>query len=123
MSLLRDLCYELAGVDLRDFENIKMKAFTLALLAYAVWTSSCYAGEFAVSPTGGSFIQVDWQDPALVPPRFRNHCSVDTFRGRPYCANHCGGSYEFYFCSQASFGCCHLGRGYCDWSGALRCSP
>jgi hypothetical protein len=25
------------------------------------------------------------------------------------------------YCSEASFGCCHVGRGYCDPSGLLRC--
>jgi hypothetical protein len=68
-------------------------------------------------------LRVDWQDPLLLPSGFRNHCSVERWTGRPYCANHCGSGYEFYFCSQASFGCCKVDYGYCDWHGHLRCRP
>jgi hypothetical protein len=69
------------------------------------------------------FVAVDWQPPSSLPPRFRNHCRYDPVRGRPYCANHCGPDYQFYFCSPESFGCCHPGYGYCDWKGHLRCAP
>jgi hypothetical protein len=68
-------------------------------------------------------VRVDWQYPPHLPPRFRNHCRYEYFTARPYCSDHCGSDYQFYYCSQASFGCCHLGRGYCDWSGLLRCHP
>ncbi len=68
--------------------------------------------------------RVDWQDPAMLPPPFRNHCtSGDGWWGRPYCADHCGRGDQFYFCSPASFGCCHVGYGYCDDRGHLRCHP
>jgi hypothetical protein len=73
----------------------------------------------AAAPT----IRVDWQDPALLPRRFRNHCVAEPSSERTYCENHCGRGYEFYFCSPASFGCCHVGYGYCDWHGELRCHP
>lgn len=63
----------------------------------------------------------DWQTPEQLPPQFRNHCTFENFTHRPYCSNHCGIDYQFYFCSPASFGCCHLGHGYCDWNGILRC--
>ena len=43
--------------------------------------------------------------------------------GRPYCSDHCGFDYQFYFCSRDSFGCCRIGFGYCDWNGLLRCHP
>jgi hypothetical protein len=68
-------------------------------------------------------IRADWQFPQQLPPRFRNHCRYEYFTARPYCSDHCGSDYQFYYCSEASFGCCHLGRGYCDWSGLLRCHP
>jgi hypothetical protein len=68
-------------------------------------------------------VRIDWQYPWQLPPRFRNHCGFGYFTARPFCSDHCGGDYQFYYCSQASFGCCHLGRGYCDWSGLLRCHP
>jgi hypothetical protein len=62
-------------------------------------------------------------DPESLPPHFRNHCTFDVIRGRWSCSNHCGLDYQFYFCSPASFGCCHPGYGYCDWNGSLRCAP
>jgi hypothetical protein len=62
-------------------------------------------------------------DPWQLPPRFRNHCACEYFSARPFCSDHCGRDYQFYYCSPASFGCCHLGRGYCDVSGLLRCHP
>ena len=70
-----------------------------------------------------SVIQVDWQDPATLPPRFRNHCRIDSWSGRPYCADHCGLGFQFYYCTPESFGCCRVGFGYCDWHGHLRCHP
>ena len=72
---------------------------------------------------GGGLLRTDWQVPLQLPPSFRNHCRVENFTGRPYCSDHCGGDYQFYFCSEASFGCCHLGHGYCGFDGVLRCHP
>jgi hypothetical protein len=71
----------------------------------------------------GEIVRVDWQYPWQLPARFRNHCAYERFTARPYCSNHCGSDYQFFYCSDASFGCCRLGRGYCDWSGTLRCHP
>jgi hypothetical protein len=99
-----------------------MKAAIFALFAFVGFSSPCIATQNSL-PAGGLLVAVDWQEPALLPPQFRNHCAIDRLSGRPYCANHCGTSYQFYYCSQASFGCCHLGRGYCDWNGHLRCAP
>ncbi len=81
---------------------------------------------FALDRTAGfdRLILVDWQDPAALPPQFRNHCMTDGgWWGRPYCSNHCGRGYQFYYCSSASFGCCTVGYGYCDDRGHLRCHP
>jgi hypothetical protein len=85
-----------------------MKAFALALVICLVGPTACLA---------------DWQYPQQLPPRFRDHCTVENFTGRPYCLNHCGVDYQFYYCTEASFGCCHIGHGYCDWDGFLRCHP
>ena len=71
--------------------------------------------------TNGLLIHVDWQEPWFLPRRFRNHCSFDVTQARYYCSNHCGSDHEFYYCSKKSFGCCHIGVGYCDWDGLLRC--
>jgi hypothetical protein len=101
-----------------------VKTLALALLAVAGCASLCGAGVLSPSPAAsGLLVRVDWQPPLSLPPRFRNHCTIDNFSGRPYCENHCGSEYQFFYCSDASFGCCHLGRGYCDWNGHLRCAP
>ncbi len=97
----------------------------LALAVLLPWTGVPASAGWNVGSVTAvhDFVRVDWQYPWQLPPRFRNHCAYEYFTARSYCSNHCGGDYQFYYCSQASFGCCHLGRGYCDWSGLLRCSP
>ena len=102
---------------------MKTFAVTLTLLLCAVWTANGSASQIVVPAVDVPVIQVDWQAPQSLPRRFRNHCAYDRFSGRPYCSDHCGSEYQFYFCSRESFGCCRLGFGYCDWSGLLRCHP
>jgi hypothetical protein len=97
-----------------------MLAAVLCLLVIASPTARAFE---IVRPGDDGFTRADWQYPPQLPPRFRNHCTFEYFDGRPYCSNHCGIDYQFYYCSEISFGCCHLGRGYCDWRGALRCHP
>lgn len=94
-----------------------------ALVAALASASAGRAVEVANLAASNSLMRVDWQTPEQLPPRFRNHCTAENFTGRPYCSNHCGIDYQFFYCSQASFGCCHLGHGYCDGDGHLRCSP
>jgi hypothetical protein len=98
-------------------------AFALALLPVTASSFPSAAGARTHVAPSAPLAAVDWQPPWLLPPRFRNHCRYDAARGRPYCANHCGPDYQFYFCSAESFGCCHPGYGYCDWKGHLRCAP
>ena len=100
-----------------------MKAVALALLTCMVWAAACPAAGFGSSPPSGLAIGVNWQEAAFVPRRIRNHCGFENFTGRSYGSDHCGNDYQFYYCSKASFGCCHLGRGYCDVNGLLRCHP
>jgi len=97
-----------------------IKTLRLALLAAIVATSQASAGEPGLLRR---FLLPDWQDPEDLPPRFRNHCSYDVTQGRYYCSDHCGVDYQFYYCSPRSFGCCHVGVGYCGWDGLLRCRP
>jgi hypothetical protein len=118
---LAGLTMSLAGLSRAIVRSAPVAAVALALLPPA-------AGAFPL--TGGwnysgaaPAVRVDWQRPWSLPPRFRNHCRYDPVRGRPYCANHCGPDYQFYFCSSESSGCCHPGYGYCDWKGHLRCAP
>jgi len=98
-----------------------MKALTLAISFFVALAAPCSAGG-DLRPQS-LLIRTDWQEPLQLPPRFRNHCNFENFTGRPYCSDHCGIDYQFYYCSEASFGCCHLGRGYCDFRGILRCHP
>ena len=95
----------------------------LAALACTALASRCVADDLDRAAARGPLIRADWQEPAQLPPRFRNHCTFENFTGRPYCADHCGSDYQFYYCSRGSFGCCRLGYGYCDWNGLLRCHP
>lgn len=97
----------------------KMAAFSLALLGAPA------AGAMPINaPSAHAVVmRVDWQEPMQLPRRFRNHCSVDKFSGRPFCSNHCGSDYQFYYCAPASFGCCHIGHGYCAGNALLRCTP
>jgi hypothetical protein len=83
----------------------------------------CSARAIEIVRLGDGFTRVDWQYPPQLPPRFRNHCTFEYFTARPYCSYRCGIDYQFFYCSELTFGCCHLGRGYCDWNGILRCSP
>jgi hypothetical protein len=98
-------------------------ALALASFACVAATSSGIAVPPIVPPQRAAVTQADWQWPQLLPRRFRNHCAIDAISGRPYCSDHCGFDYQFYLCSPASFGCCRIGYGYCDWSGLLRCHP
>jgi hypothetical protein len=102
-----------------------MRTFALAgtVLCWAFGATVCPAAQIPVLQTDAPVIQVDWQGPQSLPRRFRNHCASDPFSGRPYCSDHCGSDYQFYFCSRESFGCCRIGFGYCDWNGTLRCHP
>jgi hypothetical protein len=108
-----------------------MKALRLSRSLLATFTFACAllaASLSAAAPASGplsaaSVVEADWQGPLSLPPRFRNHCVIDFFSGRPYCSNHCGLEYQFYYCTPRSFGCCRIGFGYCDWHGQLRCHP
>jgi hypothetical protein len=94
-------------------------ALACGLVAPSLCAAASASGPLAVA----SVVEADWQGPLSLPPRFRNHCVVDFFSGRPYCLNHCGIDYQFYYCTPRAFGCCRIGFGYCDWHGQLRCHP
>ena len=97
--------------------------FAPAALAWLGAVATAGAASIHVGGSDSVVVRVDWQEPVQLPPRFRNHCAVERFSGRPYCADHCGLDYQFYYCSPTAFGCCHLGHGYCAWNGVLRCTP
>jgi hypothetical protein len=100
-----------------------MKIFALALLAALAAVPVCRAAPIVTPSAAVALLRVDWQEPQSLPRRFRNHCAHEQFSHRPYCSDHCGFEYQFYYCSHESFGCCRIGFGYCDWNGILRCHP
>jgi hypothetical protein len=110
---------------MRRLSDVKTLFFVAALAALGSFAGASTAQSAPpVAPLSAStLLRVDWQDPQALPRRLRNHCYTDSFSGRPYCSDHCGGEYQVYYCSTHSFGCCRVGYGYCDWSGVLRCHP
>jgi hypothetical protein len=56
-----------------------------------------------------------------LPRRHQNHCGY--VNGHYVCADHCGADYQVYYCPTSATGCCHVGLGYCDAAGRLRCAP
>jgi hypothetical protein len=92
--------------------DLLVKAITilvLGLLAVSACASIGRAGEGLRPAMDANRLIVeaadwDWQGPQSLPPRFRNHCSYDSFSGRPYCSDHCGIDYQFYHCLNGSLG-------------------
>jgi hypothetical protein len=105
-----------------------MKALGLgaALLGATVVTSvaTCAASDLRAerrySPVVEQFTY-SWVAMPLLPRRLQNHCGY--YNGHFICADHCGLDYQVFYCGGLAMGCCHIGRGYCDAGGALRCSP
>jgi hypothetical protein len=97
------------------------KTVLLAVVALFLCLSCCHAGEVVLSPRDGVWTLFDRHGAEYLPPKFRNHCGFHN--GRFYCAHHCGPTYEFFYCSRISYGCCHIGDGYCDYRGFLACRP
>lgn len=62
-----------------------------------------------------------WAALPLLPRQLQNHCGY--YNGHFICADHCGAEYQVYYCPNTASGCCHVGLGYCDFGGRLRCSP
>jgi hypothetical protein len=100
-----------------------VKILAIAFIACMVWSSVAAAAPAANTPHESVVTLADAQEPMWLPRRFRNHCGYDLLRSRFFCSNHCGIGYQFYYCHPESFGCCHVGRGYCAWDGSLRCTP
>ena len=72
------------------------------------------------SPAVAQF-SYSWAAMPLLPRKLQNHCGY--YNGHFICADHCGADYQVYYCPSTASGCCHVGLGYCDVAGRLRCSP
>jgi hypothetical protein len=112
---------------------MKTLKYGMALLAAAAMAGLVTAG---LAMAGGSAASAgEWQpDHAgivqfsysrvplpLLPRRHQNHCGM--VNGHYVCADHCGIDYQVYYCPTSASGCCHVGLGYCDEGGRLRCAP
>jgi hypothetical protein len=107
----------------RGIDNMTVSTALFAVIIGMAWIPICQAGEPGYAPAMQPLIYFDPGEPAFLPRRYRTRCSFDVTYGRYYCANRCGSDYQFYYCSRWSFGCCHIGVGYCDPAGLLRCRP
>jgi hypothetical protein len=96
-----------------------MKTLMCALVLLAVMATAGAAAEPQTSPLVEQFSYSQVRMPPL-PPRYQNHC--DTVNGHYVCADRCGIDYQVYYCPNSSTGCCHIGFGYCDAGGKLRCA-
>jgi hypothetical protein len=107
--------------------RIVVAATTTAVLATAVLLAFGL-----VAPAGAADVRAEPQarpvvaqfsySPTALPPlpvRHQNHCGFVS--GHYVCADHCGVDYQVYYCPASASGCCHVGYGYCDGAGQLRC--
>jgi hypothetical protein len=76
----------------------------LAAALWLLWLSAQVASAASIAGAGPlgarTIVRIDWQYPWQLPPRFRNHCAYEYFTARPFCSDHCGGDYQFYYCSE-----------------------
>ena len=101
-----------------------MKMLIWAAALVVAMTTACTASDKRVerqySPAVEQF-SYSWAAMPLLPRRHQNHCAH--YGGHFLCADHCGADYQVYYCPSTASGCCHIGLGYCDNAGRLRCSP
>ena len=101
-----------------------MSRLVWAAALLAAMTATSVAADWRGEPRYASGIEqftYSFAAMPLLPRRLQNHCTL--FNGHFVCADHCGNDYQVFYCGRYTTGCCHIGRGYCDASGALRCLP
>jgi hypothetical protein len=98
-----------------------MKTSLCGIALLAVTATAGLAADRRVEPPAPAVIQFSVSGLATpLPGRHQNHCGY--YNGRFICAGHCGVNYQVYYCPGSGGGCCHVGLGYCDAAGQLRCS-
>ena len=101
-----------------------MKTLIWVAASFVAAAATCAASDKPAerqhSPAVEQF-SYSWVAMPLLPRRLQNHCGY--YNGRFICADHCGADYQVYYCPTTASGCCHVGLGYCDGAGRLRCSP
>ena len=100
-----------------------MKTLIGVAALFIAMAATCTASERAAQSYSPAVVQYSysWAAMPLLPRQYQNHCGY--INGQFICADHCGADYQVYYCSPTATGCCHVGRGYCDLTGRLRCSP
>jgi hypothetical protein len=93
----------------------------VAALLVAMATTGTAADRRAEPQYSPAVPQYSWAAMPLLPRPLQNHCGY--YNGHFICADHCGADYQVYYCPATASGCCHIGLGYCDGAGRLRCSP
>jgi hypothetical protein len=101
-----------------------MRTLLCGVALLAVMTTAGTAADRRVEPQlVPAVAQFSYRPAAmpLLPRQHWNHCGFHD--GHYVCADHCGADYQVYYCSSNATGCCHVGLGYCDAAGRLRCAP
>jgi hypothetical protein len=96
-----------------------MKTMMCGLMLVVATATAGVADELRTSPTIEQFSYSKAPLPPL-PPQYQSHC--DSVEGHYVCADRCGKDYQVYYCSNGATGCCHIGLGYCDANGKMRCA-
>lgn len=97
-------------------------ALIAAVLVTATLATPGVSADRMTEPRSAPVVEQFSYTPLALPPlpaRHQNHCG--TVNGHLVCADHCGADYQVYFCPATGSGCCHVGHGYCDGGGQLRC--
>jgi hypothetical protein len=101
-----------------------MKTLMWVVAPFVAVATTCAAADRPAEPPYAPAVTQFSYSPFAMPPlprRHQNHCGY--YNGHFVCADHCGADYQVYSCPSNATGCCHVGLGYCDAAGNLRCSP
>lgn len=120
-EIFHKLCH-LVAMPANGDSGMKTLICVAALLTAMATTGAAADRRIApqYSPAVAQF-SYSWAAMPLLPRQLQNHCGY--YDGHFICADHCGTEYQVYYCPNTASGCCHVGRGYCDGGGRLRCSP
>lgn len=98
-----------------------MKALACGVALVAIMATGGAAADRPTELQAARMVEPSFSGEVAVPPPHQNHCGY--VNGRYVCADHCGIDYQVYYCPASATGCCHVGLGYCDAAGRLRCAP
>jgi hypothetical protein len=98
-----------------------MRGVAFAAVMAAAGVATTGAAAEPASPGMAQFSSFSLVPLPPLPRRHQNHCGY--VKGHFVCADHCGADYQVYYCPTSATGCCHVGLGYCDAGGRLRCAP